>query len=369
MKPVASASLRTLSVAGVVELDAGALALLRENEHKHGMQCGPDWFALLEREVFGAADGVQWLVLKSGEHTLAVWPLRRRDGAGAMSNYYSAIYSPAHAQAVSRPQLQTLATSLRSLRLGRGVLDFAPMDSQSPEFEALEAALSDAGLKTFRYFRFGNWYLPCAGMTWEAYLASRRANQRSTIRRMVKKLAADGGHVQIVTGPAGVDEAILAYRRVYAASWKQPEPHSDFPDAMLRLCAARGWLRLGIAWLGDLPIAAQIWTVAHGRAEIFKVAYDEAYKSYTPGTVVSAALMEHVLTKDEVSEVDFLIGDDDYKRQWMSHRRERWGIVAYDPLTVRGAWGLARETAARLVKRWRVRSQPTAAAAADQTKS
>jgi hypothetical protein len=35
-------------------------------------------------------------------------------------------------------------------------------------------------------------------------------------------------------------------------------------------------------------------------------------------------MLEHALGGDKVSEVDYLTGDDNYKSNWMSHRRERW---------------------------------------------
>ncbi len=103
--------------------------------------------------------------------------------------------------------------------------------------------------------------------------------------------------------------AISAYEAVYQASWKKQEPFPDFMPGLLETYAASGELRLGLAWLGDKPIAAQLWIVANGRAHIYKVAYDEAYKSYSPGTLVTAMLMQHAIDVDQVHEVDYLIGD------------------------------------------------------------
>jgi hypothetical protein len=53
-------------------------------------------------------------------------------------------------------------------------------------------------------------------------------------------------------------------------------------------------------------------------------------------------MMAHVLDVDRVREVDFGRGDDPYKQLWMSHRREHWGLLAFNPST---PWGLL--TAAR----------------------
>jgi CelD/BcsL family acetyltransferase involved in cellulose biosynthesis len=107
------------------------------------------------------------------------------------------------------------------------------------------------------------------------------------------------------------------------------------------LCAERGWLRLGIAYYDNEPVAAQLWIVSHGRAVIYKLAHDEKVAKLSVGTVLTAFLMAHVLDVDKVREVDYLIGDDSYKKDWMSYRRERWGIVAYNPCSVAGLAGLA----------------------------
>jgi CelD/BcsL family acetyltransferase involved in cellulose biosynthesis len=91
--------------------------------------------------------------------------------------------------------------------------------------------------------------------------------------------------------------------------------------------------------------------VKNGKANIYKVAYDEAYKKYGPGTLLTAVLMEQVIDRDHVIEVDFLIGDDTYKKIWMSHRRERWGVISYNLGTVRGLLGLCGESGIRLAKK------------------
>ncbi len=211
-------------------------------------------------------------------------------------------------------------------------------------------------LKTFKYFAFGNWYLQVEG-NWTDYLKGRSGTLRSTIKRMMKKLIADGGSLELIVGGADLERGLAAYEGVYATSWKVPEPYTQFMPGLMRICADHSWLRLGIVWINGEAIAAQLWIVANGKASIYKVAYNENFKPYAPGTILSAMLMEHVIEKDHVAEVDFLIGDDPYKKTWMSNRRERWGIAAYNPRTILGLWGLTREVLGRYMKPLLIRAR------------
>jgi CelD/BcsL family acetyltransferase involved in cellulose biosynthesis len=103
-------------------------------------------------------------------------------------------------------------------------------------------------------------------------------------------------------------------------------------------------LRLGILdWQGE-PVAAQFWFTLDGRANIFKLAYDDRHRALSAGTVLSAAMFQHALEVDGVKEIDFLAGDDAYKQDWMSARRQRVGLVATDPRTLLGlSVGLAEK--------------------------
>ncbi len=54
-------------------------------------------------------------------------------------------------------------------------------------------------------------------------------------------------------------------------------------------------------------------------------------------------------------EIDYLTGDDAYKSAWMSHRRERIGVLACNLRSARGLLAAAREKAASLSAPWRRR--------------
>jgi CelD/BcsL family acetyltransferase involved in cellulose biosynthesis len=330
-------------------------ASLFENTSAADIEATGGWFANLHRTVFTDDPGVRYYVKTFEEAATAILPVRlTRHGPlrqiEALGNYYTSLYTPIFASAARTPDLTPLLEAASRDHGKAHVMRFAPMDPQSPAFDALLTALRNLGWIPFKFYCFGNWHLDVAS-DWKTYLEQRDGQLRSTLKRKGKKFAADGGTLEIVTAPDQAELAIEAFTRVYAHSWKKPEPYPEFIPGLVRWLAASGSLRLGIARLRGQPIAAQIWIVNAGKANIFKLAYDEDFANYASGTLLTAHLMEHVIDRDRVREVDYLIGDNEHKKLWMSHRRERWGIVAYNPTAAIGLSLLIKEIAGRLTRK------------------
>lgn len=347
------------------ELPADAHALMSLAEQRH-IELGADWYANLIDQVYAKESPTHQVcfhVLRRLNRTIAVLPTVTRMGrlgqdVGALSNFYTAIYAPVLAEGIEAEDLLPLTRALGRGGARAATYRFSPMDPTSREFGVLQRALKMAGLSTHSYFAFGNWYEPVQ-QNWSDYLQARSGQVRSTIKRSTKKFTAEGGRLEIIPGGDRLEVGLAAFETIYSQSWKVPEPYPGFVPGLIRLCARRGWLRLGVAWLGDKPIAAQLWIIANGKADIYKLAYDEAYKGYSPGTLLTALLMQHAIDVDRVREIDYLIGDDPYKEAWMSSRRERWGLVAYNPISIGGALSLGRELLGRAVRTlWK--AKPTA---------
>ncbi|MEW6513533.1 MAG: GNAT family N-acetyltransferase [Pseudomonadota bacterium] len=313
---------------------------------------GPGWFANLQQTVFVGDAGIGFHISIFWNTPRVVLPLRRITAGKhreiqSLGHFYTSLYSPVLAANTSEVDLATLLQHIGHDHDVTDVMRFAPLDRTAQSTETLLTSLRSIGWIPFRFYCFGNWYLPVKS-DWNTYLNARPSQLRNGIRRKGKKFAAVGGTLEIITTGNAIEAAIHDYCTVYAKSWKKPEPYPAFIPGLIRWLATRGWLRMGIARLAGQPIGAQIWIVAHGKASIFKLAYDEAFAAYGTGTLLTARLMEHAMDHDKVSEVDYLIGDDPYKQSWMSHRRERWGIVAYNPRTVIGLLLLLRETLGHL---------------------
>lgn len=338
--------------------------MVLSNGTEAGFFCTPTWYENLEQTVLGTTQEVFYYSVEDRESVLLVVPMRRfatkrapglkkfggfrnftgfkgTKGLKSFTNFYSPVFTPA-VGGIDEQQVQLALEALCRywVREGWDVVDLEPLASESGIYVRLQDALSKAGLSAFSYYRFGNWYLDAQGLNSDQYLALLPKKLRHTIRRAPEKIEE---HYRLQTliysNDSQVSDERLAatFLEVYEDSWHTPEPYPDFLPGLIRMAARQGCLRLGVLYFDDEPAAAQLWFVHNSVASIFKVAYKERFSEYSPGSLLTMAMLRHVLDEDSVAEVDFLSGDDDYKRNWMSHRRERWGLRAYNRRTLRGA--------------------------------
>lgn len=285
---------------------------------------------------------------------LHLMQMRREEPLAGLANYYSSLYGPVWCDTVHEGvDWREVCEAVADLP-GSAVLRLQPLDADGVFIRGMEAGLQACGYSVDRFFCFGNWYLPIEAGGFEAYWQQRPAQLRNTVERARRRL--DRSHpwrIDILTNPSpALEVGVAAYQRVYAQSWKEPEPNPDFMPGLIRMAADQGSLRLGLLWLDGEVVAAQVWIVtAAGKAHIFKLAYQAGFERFSVGSVLTAALMRHVMDVDGVQEVDYLTGDDNYKKDWMSHRRERVGLIAFDRSRLRGCVAWARHAAGKLYRR------------------
>jgi hypothetical protein len=314
------------------------------------------WFDLLISHALPpAADPVLALC---GPDRAALLVLRRERGRlSALTGPYALAWRPLFAPGTG-PDVQRMAG--RSLA---GALRFRPpaqldlIDPDTPGLAAFRAGLAQGRIRSCAYDHVGNWHegLP-QDVGWEAYLAARPPALRATISRKLAR-ARRLMRFELVRSPgAGLEQGIAAYEAVRAASWKPHEPFPAFDAALLRATAAAGVLRLGVLRQAadSQPVAAQYWILDRGgaRATVLKLAHAEAARAASPGTVLTALVIRHLLEADAVRELDFGRGDDDYKRLWVGSRRQRIGLILADPLHPSGLLAIARQTAGGFRRRF-----------------
>ena len=219
------------------------------------------------------------------------------------------------------------------------------LDPAGPQFAAAAAGLRQAGLLVKPYFSWGIWFEPIAS-GFEGYLDARPSQLKNTWRRKLGAMEKSAKLAFRTNSEMSTEDFIASYDSVYQRSWKEPEPFAGFMPSLMRMAAGKGALRHGVLLADGQPVAAQFWIVWAGRAIIYKLAYDEKWSKFSPGTLLTMHMVRHVLERDAVQEINFGRGDDEYKKLWMSMRRERWGIEAVNPKTLRGLGRAVRLTAA-----------------------
>lgn len=273
--------------------------------------------------------------------------MKRGGALVGLANYYSSLYGPVWCDG-ARGSVDWSAVCEAVVRLpGSAVIRLQPLDADGAFIRGMEAGLQDLGYRVDRFFCFGNWYLPVARGGFDAYWRQRPAQLRNTVERARRRL--DRSHtwcVDILTDPSPeLELGIASYQSVYGQSWKEPEPNPAFMPGLIRMTAAQGRLRLGLLRLDGEVVAAQVWVVVACKAHIFKLAYRSGCERFSVGSVLTAAMMRHVVDVDAVQEVDYLTGDDGYKKDWMSHRRERVGLIAFKRSHFRGLLSWVRHAA------------------------
>ena len=321
---------------------------------------GPDpqttrtWFDATAAAALPAGATPRYLELRANSRPAALLPLRAEDGRlAALTSPYTTIYQP------------LLAPDIDPAAAGRGfgrVLRRTPLtvlDALDPAWPAWPSLLDGfrrTGLVPLRFDQFGNWHEPLDDRDWSSYLAARPGALRETIRRRTRAAERDPAiRITLVRDAAQVPAALEAYEAIYARSWKEPEPFPAFNAALLPRLAHMGVLRMGVLARGDTPLAAQYWTLSGGTATVLKLAHDEAERSLSPGTILTAWMIR-TLMEEGARALDFGRGDDPYKHHWASKRRQRFGIALAAPWRPAGALAIARHGAGKLRRRldaWR----------------
>lgn len=299
------------------------------------------WFDLLAAHGFA---GQGRFDARGHTDTTTAWlPLRieKPGHLAGLTNWYSFAIRPLYTG--SDDQNAALFALFHNLRSQAARVSLYPV--RDDERQSIIEALRAAGWWVKTAQAGDRHWLDLGDMDHDAWWASRPGALRNTVQRKAKK-----GIVDIQQLTAFDPGSWAAYEQIYAASWKPEEGHPALLRAFAEAEGASGRLRMGIARIDGVPVAAQFWTVEDGTAFIHKLAHVEDSLKASPGTLLSAALFRHVIEVDGVKRVDFGTGNDGYKRDWMNRHDPLWRIEAFNPSRV-AAWGPALKAFARSVLR------------------
>ena len=295
-----------------------------------------EWF---RRTWTYCAPGDRPLIVRARTEGSDAWLFlaeRANSAAVGLASWYTLAFRPIltgePSDTVAQALLVAIARRLRP-RLSSITLDHVPESDAA----LVQRAFRRAGWAARVTPQVANWSIDVTDNSFAEFWAERPGQLRSTAKRKAAK-------IDLKTEIFDYFEAAAwdAYADVYADSWKPHEGSLDFLRAMAEEKGRAGALRLGIATLEGRAVAAQLWTVSHGRAIIHKLAHRQDVAELSPGTILSKVMFEHVIDRDRVNLIDFGTGDDRYKADWMGTRVMRMRVELYNLRSPRGVFGASK---------------------------
>ena len=275
------------------------------------------WFALLEE-----AGHKPLIALTHDGRDTVTFPLTRGGpGLEVLTNWYAFTWRPLATAGATDSTLTDLARDLAG-RAHHIIL--AKLPDEDGTASKLERAFRNAGWLVRREVCDTNHYLPVNGRSFADYLAARPGPLRTTLKRKARKV-----EVRISRHFDAADWA--AYEDIYRQSWKPGEGDPALLRRFAELESGLGHYLFGTALADGQPVAAQFWTVEQGTAYIHKLAHLPTAEALSPGTTLTAALLEEVIDRNGVAEVDFGTGNDRYKADWMEAVRPRFRLTCLRP--------------------------------------
>lgn len=191
-----------------------------------------------------------------------------------------------------------------------------------------------------------------------AYLDARPALFRRNLRRASARLAAAGASPQVSRGPAAV-ERLEVLRQLHDAQWGTRSNFLSSFDrfaAGCRLAAERDELSVHELIAGQTVVATLVAFEVARRMSLYQSARLTGKQWREASTVLLAAVISDACERG-FTEVDFLRGDEPYKRNFTSQRRElvrlraATGWLGNMVMMADAATTWARAAAARIVRR------------------
>ncbi len=279
---------------------------------------------------------------------IIAWPLIHDNASkkiSSLTSFYSAIAEPIFVNQPSHIDIKHLLSCIESNFPWRSML-LGPFESK-----LIEQSLND-------YFPFQRVFSETdnvfqADITdYQEYYLQRPSQLRNTVKRRAKKLAkAHTYRTEIITTIEQFSAAFTAYKTIYQQSWKGDEFSYEFIEQVCVAALAENKLRLGLLWVDEEPAAAQLWFLQYSNnddyqptvtASIFKLAYSPKYQQFSVGSLLSLALSEHVISLDKVNNIEFGMGSESYKTDWLVSKRIRKSFQIFNHQTLYGKLAIVR---------------------------
>jgi len=361
---------------------ANNLTVTRIEQRAQLAEVEAEWDQLLERtdvaspfltpgwqmawlDTYGAEHQPFVLVARDAGTLVGLWPLARRArgpfrvlepiGAGR-SDWLDIPVVPERRADVLSAFLEYLGRHRRAWDL----IEHRDVLVDSPSIAALESLCGDGGIRIRRQSRTVAPYLALTG-TWEQFLDSKRGKFRSNLK-YYRRLPERNGQ-KLTSGRVTWSDRTLTVddlASIELRSWKardgnlkvSTEAGRAFYRRFCDYLASRGSLEVWSAAIDGEPVAFILNIIFQGKCYHYNTCYDERFGNISPGVLLHAEAIANAYERD-LTEYDFLSGDEPYKDRWCSHRRSIEHLTLFHSgaasLVAQGAlvearWALKRST-------------------------
>lgn len=206
--------------------------------------------------------------------------------------------------------------------------------------------------------------------SFEEYYKKLPSQLRNTVKRRGKKLAATHRYdIKIISTLAEFTDSFAAYKHIYQQSWKGEEFSFDFIEQVCCVAIKENKLRFGLLFVDDEPAAAQLWflqtnmpeglsnevyesALCQQSASIFKLAYEPKFKDFSVGSLLSMALSEYVIEHDNATFIEFGMGSEPYKKDWLANKRRRLSFQVFNDKSLVGKLSVLRHITLPKIKQY-----------------
>ena len=282
--------------------------------------CGRGWapYVVVARTPRGRLRGLLPLVSSkgNGRRDLRVCPIGDRFHPVADARDEEAVAAAAAASAFSPAD-----GGLRSLLLEN-------IDTEGQWWRALAEA-SPAPLAAVERDYATLPFVEVARISWEEYLAGRSRQLRSQLGRKLRSLRKEHDvRFRRTRLLEEVPDDLGILFRLHDARWAERPDSSAFADPAIRAfhlefassAFQRGWLRLCVMEVDEVPIAALYGWLIGGRWSYYQAGFDPAWSRHSPGFLMLGETIRRAM-EEGATEYDMLRGDEAFKRRFATSSR------------------------------------------------
>jgi CelD/BcsL family acetyltransferase involved in cellulose biosynthesis len=305
-----------------------------------------EWLATWWKHL-AAGRRLSILTIRDQGELVAVLPLAKRAPQYArmmpqtLEFLGSGIIGSDYLDAIVRPgrELPAMAVFADYLNRSGRMLQLTQLRGQEPAVRKLAERLArDGWICEGRKINICP-YISLSGHSWDSYLATLGPNVRKNINRSLRNMPKNFRmRIDCVADADSAHGALDILIDLHQKRWDASGDSEAFQTAdviafhreFVRLAAERGWLRLIVIHLDDVPASALYGLLYRGTFYFYQSGFDPAFGKHSVGVATMAMAINQAI-EDGASEFDFLHGDEEYKFHWARDTRDLTRIELHPP--------------------------------------